>query len=205
MRTRHTAYFLLVIAAVCLGVALVGRYLLLRGLSARDEPSAVEAFFANRVRRLAIPGAAKDAKNPVLASPEVMVEAMAHFADHCAFCHANDGSGSTAIGKGLYPKPPDMRLAQTQNLSDGEIFYIIQNGVRLTGMPAFGQPGKDDEDSWKLVHFIRRLPGLTAEELEHMKELNPKTPDELKEEDDARKFLEGGDAPPAEENHKHHH
>ena len=72
-------------------------------------------------------------------------------------------------------------------------------------MPAFGQPGKDDEDSWKLVHFIRRLPSLTAEELEKMKELNPKTPDDLREEEEARKFLEGGDAPPAEENHKHHH
>jgi mono/diheme cytochrome c family protein len=204
MRTRRNAYLLLVIAVVFLGVV-IGRYLLLRGLSARDEPGTVEAFFANRVRRLAIPGGAQDAKNPVAVSPEVISEAMAHFADHCAFCHANDGSGSTPIGKGLYPKPPDMRLAQTQTLSDGEIFYIIQNGVRLTGMPAFGQPGKDDEDSWKLVRFIRHLPSLTAEEVEKMKELNPKTPDELREEEEARRFLEGGDAPPAEENHKHHH
>jgi mono/diheme cytochrome c family protein len=204
MRMRRTAYFLLVIVVVCLGVALIGRYLLLRGFSARDEPSAAEAFFANRVRQFAIPGGAKDAKNPVIANPEVMSEAMAHFADHCAFCHANDGSGTTPIGKGMYPKPPDMRLEQTQNLSDGEIFYIIQNGVRLTGMPAFGQPGKDDEDSWKLVHFVRHLPSLTIEELEKMKELNPKTPDELREEEEARRFLEGDDTPPAEGNHTHH-
>lgn len=196
---------LIVVLMVSLGLVLAGRYLLSRGLSARDEPSAVEEFFANRVRRLAMPGGAQDAKNPVIANSDVMSEAMAHFADHCAFCHANDGSGSTPIGKGLYPKPPDMRLAQTQSLSDGEIFYIIQNGVRLTGMPAFGQPGKDDEDSWKLVRFIRHLPSLTPEELERMKELNPKTPDELREEEEVQKFLQGGDTPPTEQNHKHHH
>ena len=101
---------------------------------------------------------------------------MAHFADHCAFCHANDGSGSSEIGRGLYPKPPDMRAAATQGLTDGELFYIIENGVRFTGMPAFGT-GKEDAAgeklAWQLVLFIRHLPRITDEEISRMKQLNP--------------------------------
>jgi mono/diheme cytochrome c family protein len=132
-------------------------------------------------------------------------EAVAHFADHCAICHANDGSGDSSIGKGLYPKPPDMRKAETQNLTDGELFYIIHNGVRLTGMPAFGEETSDkpDIDSWKLVHFIRHLPNITPEELEKMKGMNPKSPDEFREEEAIRKFLEGDDSASPPPGHKH--
>jgi len=66
----------------------------------------------------------------------LIAEAKAHFADHCAICHANNGSGNTEIGRNLYPKAPDMRLPQTLNLTDGELYYTIHNGIRLTGMPA---------------------------------------------------------------------
>jgi hypothetical protein len=59
-------------------------------------------------------------------------------------------------------------------------------------------------DSWKLVHFIRRLPHLTAEELEEMKAMNPKSPAELKEEEDLERFLRGEDVAPPDTDHKHH-
>jgi mono/diheme cytochrome c family protein len=128
---------------------------------------------------------------------------MAHYADHCAICHDNDGSGNTTIGKGLFPKPPDMRQPATRNLSDGELFYIIHNGVRLTGMPAFGTEGDQDLDSWKLVQFIRHLPSITPEELEQMKGMNPKSPEEFREEEAIKKFLEGDDAEVPVPAHKH--
>ena len=197
------ALFLLFILA---GIAGLGVYIVSRGFSARDKPSIIEAFVARRVRHMAVPLGAQDEKNPVPASPEVLSEAMAHFADHCAFCHANDGSGSTPIGNGLYPKPPDMRERGTQDLSDGEIFYIIHNGIRLTGMPAFGEEksGVKDEDSWKLVHFIRRLPQITAEEVEKMKKMNPKSPADLEEEEALERFLRGDDTQPPDPEHKHH-
>ena len=180
-------------------------YILSRGISARAEPSAAEAFIARHLRRLAIPRAAREAMNPVPATPEVLMEAMEHFADHCAFCHANDGSGNTDIGKGLYPKPPDMKQAATQNLSDGELFYIIQNGVRFTGMPGFAVPDDShDQDSWKLVRFIRHLLMITDEELAQMKEMNPKTPADLKEEEEIKRFLEGTENPSSNETHRHH-
>lgn len=130
-------------------------------------------------------------RNPVPLTPAVLAEARAHFADHCAECHANDGSGRSEIGQNLYPKAPDMRDAVTQKLSDGEIFWIIKNGVRLTGMPAWGSGDRDDMDSWKLVHFIRHLPKMTPPEIESMKALNPISRLEAQEKKEEDEFLEG--------------
>lgn len=95
------------------------------------------------------------------------------------------------MGKGLYPPAPDMRDKATQELSDGELFYVIENGVRLTGMPAWGGPGHDGVDSWKLVHFIRHLPELSFEERREMERLNPKGPDEIEEQKQQEEFLKG--------------
>lgn len=162
------------------------------GISARSEPLAIEALLARSLRRLAIPASARDAVNPVPATEEALAEGRAHFADHCAQCHANDGSGRTAIGQNLYPKAPDMRTRDTQNLTDGDIFYLIFNGIRLTGMPAWGaEDAQSTAETWKLVHFIRQLPHLSDAELMEMESLNPKTPDQLEEEAAAKRFLQG--------------
>lgn len=174
------------------------------GVSARDQPLAVEAVAARFMRRLATPQVYRDIRNPVEATPAVLAEARAHFADHCALCHGNDGSGQTEIGKNLYPKAPDMRQAETQALSDGELFYIIHNGVRLTGMPAWGgDPPGDDQESWKLVHFIRHFPQLSQKEIEEMKKLNPKSAHELEEEAEEQQFLQGEDSPSPSPQHHH--
>ena len=179
---------LIVLALVAAGLAGTYWYVRLHGFSARGRPSSLEAFVAQRLRRIATPNDAREQHNPVALTPEVLSESMAHFADHCASCHANDGSGETAIGRGLYPKPPDMRKQSTQRLSDGEIFFIVKDGVRLTGMPAWGDAaGRDDQETWKLVHFIRHLPAITPQELEEMKRLNPVSHEEAEE----KEFLEG--------------
>ena len=196
---------LTLLVALGAAVAAVGLGLVLRhGISARDEPTAAEAFVARRLRHLAVPRSEREAKNPVPSELEALARARAHFADHCASCHGNDGRGKTPIGQNLYPKAPDMSLPDTQSLSDGELFYIIENGVRLTGMPAWGSPDpEDDAETWELVHFIRHLPKITPEELEEMSTLNPKTRKELEEEEEVRKFLEGGEAPKDEGAHRH--
>ncbi len=163
-----------------------------RGLSARDEPSRVEATVARTMRRLATPDAVRARRNPVPPTADVISAGLEHFADHCAVCHANDGTGDTAIGRSLYPKAPDMRTPGTQSLTDGELFGIIENGIRLTGMPAWGTGTPEGERaSWGLVHFIRRLPALTPEEVERMEGLNPKTASEIREQEEIRRFLQG--------------
>ena len=205
---RTPLKWLVLILLIVIGAASAFAWSMLeRGFSARDTPSSIEAFVATRLRHLSIPRAALEARNPVEASPEVLSGAMEHFADHCATCHGNDGTGETLIGRGLYPKPPDMSQAGTQNLSDGELYYIIENGIRFTGMPAFGETAGDtqDKESWALVHFIRHLPKITPEEVIAMGKMNPKSPMELEKEEQERKFLEGGDTPPPSGSHEHHH
>jgi len=174
------------------------------GFSARAQPTLLERLAARQARALALPGDARNRVNPVAASPEVLVDARAHWADHCAACHSNNGSGDAEMGKHMYPPAPDMRQADTQNLTDGELFYVIQNGIRLTGMPSWGSGTSHDErDSWKLVHFIRHLPKLSAEEEKQMEAANPKSPDELKEEEEERHFL-NGDQTNENAQHQHH-
>ncbi len=170
-------------------------YVAATGLSAREEPGALESRVARAVRRLAVPGAARARPNPLPPTPDHLEEGLAHFADHCATCHANDGSANTDVGRGLFPRPPDMRQPATQELSDGELFYVIEHGVRFTGMPAFGNQSQDgEESSWRLVHVIRRLPSLTPAELERMEGLNPRPPDAIRRELEEERFLAGEDA-----------
>jgi mono/diheme cytochrome c family protein len=201
--SRKTKVALVLLSVVVLAIAASVWFIAGRGFSAKTEPTAIEAFVARRMRSLATPRAERDAQNPVTKSADVLTEAMVHYADHCASCHANDGSGDTTLGNGLYPKPPDLRESATQELTDGEIFYIIHNGIRLTGMPAFGQgPADQDTDSWKLVHFIRHLPNLTPDDLATMKTMNPKSRHEMEEEEAIRRFLAGEDSP-STKTHKH--
>jgi mono/diheme cytochrome c family protein len=188
---------LVLVAMMAVAAAALFYWIGSRGISAKVEPGPVETAVARTLRQLAIPRASRNRPNPVALTPEILAEGMAHYADHCAACHANDGSGETALGLGLYPKAPDMRGEPTQSLTDGELFYIIENGVRLTGMPAWstGTP-EGEEQSWHLVHFIRQLPQLTVAQLEQMQERNPRSPAEIRQEIEAERFLRGEDSAP---------
>lgn len=172
---RAVAIVIAGVLVVLIGAIAAVASMVRSGLSAHDEPTALESFVARSVRRWAVPRELRDAKNPVPLTPAIVAEGRAHFADHCAVCHGNDGKGDSGLGKQMYPRTPDMTLAATQSLSDGELFAVIENGVRLTGMPGFGSgTAASAYGSWSLVHFIRHLPKLTPEEVAAMEELNPK-------------------------------
>ena len=184
-------------AASLIVIAMIAGTLVLwnaHGFSAREQPTAIEAWLARIARSAAVPAGARSVANPVPNTSQTLADARAHWADHCAVCHANDGSGDTIMGRRTYPPAPDMRLPATQRLSDGELFYIIENGVRLTAMPAWGRSAHDEQESWKLVHFIRHLRQLTDEEKAEMKKLNPKSPDEYREEQEEEDFLKREDS-----------
>jgi mono/diheme cytochrome c family protein len=152
----------------------------------------METAVARAVRGFAIPAGERRRPNPVPAGPEAIAAGLAHFADHCAVCHGNDGSGDADLGRGLFPPPPDMRRDPTQRLTDGELFYIIENGIRFTGMPAFGTGDAGHAgDSWQLVHFIRHLPALSEDELQRMRDLNPRPAAEIRQEMEEERFLRG--------------
>jgi mono/diheme cytochrome c family protein len=193
-------------AAAALGGLMLARTVRY-GLSARDEPPALEVLLATALRHYAVPADLRDRKNPVPLTPAVMTEARAHFADHCASCHGNDGRGKTAMGPNFYPKVPDMTLEATQSQSDGALFATIENGIRLTGMPAWGDGTAESAyGSWTLVHFIRHLPKISADEIAEMEKLNPRSPAEFRALQEEEAFLAGEEGPaPPQPAAGHHH
>jgi mono/diheme cytochrome c family protein len=206
MRAKLVTVCIIAVVAITGVLGWFGYLTFTTGFSAKAEPHALEVWLARQARYLAIPLADRHKPNPVPASPEVVQEGLAHFADHCAVCHANDGSGRTPIGKNVYPKAPDLREPATQTMSDGELFWVIHNGIRFTAMPAWGEGDPEqDLDSWKLVHFIRHLPQLTPEELDRMKTLNPTTKHQRDEEASFDRFLQGDDTAGAPAGSDHHH
>jgi mono/diheme cytochrome c family protein len=192
LKVALLAVVVLVVSATVAAVAFVR----VTGLSARAAPGTVETAIARRLRALAVPGEYRKRQNPVARGAESIRNGMEHFADHCAVCHANNGSGDTEMGKGMFPPAPDMRLPATQELGDGAVFYIIEHGVRFTGMPGWstGTP-EGEESSWHLVNFIRHLPQLTEAEEAEMAAMNPRPPAEVRQEIEEERFLAGEDPP----------
>jgi len=180
------------------------------GLSVHEEPPYAEVVLARTLRRLAVPSDLRGRKNPLPLTPAILAEGRAHFADHCATCHGNDGKGQTVMGPNFYPKVPDMTLPDTQLQRDGALFATIENGIRLTGMPAWGNGTAESAyGSWSLVHFIRHLPRISPEELAEMEQLNPKTREEWEAMEQEKQFLEGEEGPAESEKRPavrgHHH
>ena len=108
----------LILIALAVAAAGYGLTLVRRGFSALATPSPIEVFAATRAREMAVPSGYRQLRNPITPSAENIRAGMEHFSDHCATCHSNDGAGQTLFGMGLYPKPPDMRAAGTQNKSE---------------------------------------------------------------------------------------
>ena len=163
MRVLKTFFFVLLVvlvAAIIGAVVLVGR-----GFRATTLPSKWEVVVARTMRNLAIPVRERDQQNPLAATTSNTKQGREAYLAQCAGCHGIDGSGKTPMGANLYPRVPDLRADPTQNLTDGDIHYIIENGVQLTGMPAWGEPHKESSaDSWKFVLFIRSLRPLNRQE-----------------------------------------
>jgi predicted CXXCH cytochrome family protein len=161
---KRRAWFWIPFGAVILASVIYAGVSVSRGFSTTAEPSTIEKLIARTVRNVAIPRKARAERNPFEPTADILKEARESFVARCAVCHASDGSGQTEIGRNLYPKVPDLRLPLTQNLTDGQIRYIIRNGVRLTGMPSWARPhDEQSDDSWKLVLFIRNLQQLSSE------------------------------------------
>jgi mono/diheme cytochrome c family protein len=184
---------LVVVVLVTIGILYVRK----TGLVARAVPGDLESRMARSIRSFAVPPAVRAKTNPVAASDEVLAEARQHYADHCAVCHGANGGGDTDMGRGLWPRAPDMRLPPTQNLSDGELFWIIENGIRFTGMPGWGTGTAEGEQAtWHLVHLIRRFPNLTEEDAVEIEKMMPRSPAEIRQDIDAERFLQGLDPLP---------
>jgi mono/diheme cytochrome c family protein len=134
---------------------------LLPACTSDKPPSREETSVANAAKDVVIPLEAGKKKNPLPESDEVVSQGQEVFLGSCAQCHGADGRGDSNIGPKMYPPAMDLTSAHVQHWNDGELFWIIQNGVRLTGMP-FWQSSISEDDTWKLTRFIHHLPSIDA-------------------------------------------
>lgn len=130
--------------------------------SAAAKPGVLEARIANLVRERWIAIHSPDQKNPFAPTPENLASGRDDYNQHCATCHGFDGHGQRQLEADFYP-PVEHLTGDTQEMSDAEIFFVIANGVALSGMPAFARHHSPDE-LWKLVLWVRHLANLTSDE-----------------------------------------
>jgi mono/diheme cytochrome c family protein len=130
--------------------------LMLAGCTAHKQPWSVETALANAAKDVVIPLQAEKLVNPLTVSPEVVSAGQQIYTQSCAVCHGPDGRGSD-LGRDMYPPAMDLNSPHVQHWKDADLFWIVQNGVRLTGMPSWKSVLSDDE-TWKVVTFLRDVP-----------------------------------------------
>jgi mono/diheme cytochrome c family protein len=147
------------VAIILFAVVLVGGVMASQfNLSALPEPGKTETviatkaknFLVRRYSRVGIPPAPADTRASIEEGDKL-------FGTECAACHGLDGHKLTDAGRWMYPRAADLTSPEVQGYSDRELFWIVKNGIRLSGMPAFGKV-ESDEHIWNLVHFVRTLP-----------------------------------------------
>jgi len=101
-------------------------------------------------------------KAPSLKDPKLQEGGMHEFHEMCRLCHGAPGYPNSEFAQGLYPAPPNLATKYVQTWDDGQLFWIVKNGIKMTGMPSFGVTHGDNE-LWTIIAFLRRLPELKPE------------------------------------------
>jgi mono/diheme cytochrome c family protein len=131
-------------------------------LDALHEPGSVETFLATNIKKILIARSSGQGIPPAPTDLKASIkEGETVYGTDCSMCHGMDGRTPTDTGRWMYPRASDLTSPTVQQYSDRELFWIIKNGIRLTGMPAFGKV-EPDEHIWNLVTYVRTLPGNTA-------------------------------------------
>ena len=160
---------ILIIIGIVIGAAAIYIYSGSYNVAATQPHSKITLWLINEMREASIEHHSKGIKAPSTTGPNMIREGVEHFHEMCRLCHGSPGFDKEEFGEGLYPKPPDLASKDIQQESDPEIFWVLKNGIKLTGMPAFG-PTHDDNELWGMVYVVRRLPGLKPEQYKEMLE-----------------------------------
>lgn len=156
---------ILIVILAAIGVAATGSF----NVAAVSSPSRLEQTITAFTLDRSIARRASGSRNPFSSTAENLRVGLAHYKENCVSCHGAPGVPESEAGMGLNPSAPDLTLPRIQKMSDGELFWVISNGIRMTGMPAFSLTHKPDE-IWKIVGFVRHLPELTDPEQKVLKE-----------------------------------
>ena len=126
-------------------------------LTALQEPGPFEVLATSRVTHFMIRRASQQRIPPrPLDLKTGAAGGSIRYQSECGQCHGSDGQSQTPVGRWMYPRAADLTSEQVQSFSDQELFWIIQNGIRFTGMPAFGKVETADQ-IWNLVSYVRTL------------------------------------------------
>jgi mono/diheme cytochrome c family protein len=151
----------LIFVAVLFALVLAGAILLISqfSLSALPEPGRFETYLAARAKRFLIHKSSSENIPPPPADRKKSIEVGEKlFGTECAACHGLNGHKPTDAGRWMYPRSADLTSSEVQEYSDRELFWIVKNGIRLSGMPAFGEV-ETDEHIWNLVQYLETLDG----------------------------------------------
>lgn len=147
----------------CIGGALFVLWIGAINMAAAPPPGPIESFVGNVAYEGSLARRAPHTTDPYKNDPAVIQDGFAHFHENCVMCHGAPDVKPAELAKGLHPDAPELSADDTQAMSDGELFWTVKNGVRMTGMPAFS-PTHTDDEIWKIIAFMRHLNHLTPEE-----------------------------------------
>ena len=111
-----------------------------------------------RAKLLTIPDEYKNRSNPLPATEANLEEGHTRYGEYCAGCHGCDGKADTRLGRNLYPRASDLTSPHVGQHTDGQLYWMISQGIRYSGMPA-GRKLHTEEQIWQLVLYLRQLPG----------------------------------------------
>lgn len=155
---------ILLVAAGAAAILYTGSF----NTSAEKPPGRMEKKIATFALNKSVERRAPNRKNPLPATPENLRGGLAHFRENCVICHGAPGVDPGEIGQGLNPGAPDLTLPRVQARTDGQLYWLVDEGIKMTGMPAFG-PTHDENEIWQIVAFLRHLPEITPEETAQLK------------------------------------
>lgn len=126
-------------------------------LAAIAEPGRTEAAIATKAKHFLVGRESRDGvPNEPQEGPISVAEGDKLFGAECAICHGMNARTPSETGRWMYPRASNLASPEVQTYSNRELFWIVKNGIRLSGMPAFGKV-ESDEHIWSLVHFVRSL------------------------------------------------
>lgn len=170
-------------------------------MAASTPPGRVEEYWGTKLYVNSMEKRAPDVRNPLADDASVLASGLSHYKENCVVCHgAPGGVEPSELGKGLNPPAPLLDIPLVQNMSDGQLFWTIQHGIRMTGMPAFG-PTHSEEEIWKIVAFVRHLPKLTTQEREVLREATHEAGHHHEEEKEEKP----AETPEPKKEHEHDH
>jgi mono/diheme cytochrome c family protein len=159
MKTALTlAVLLAVLALVGFGFMVSGIY----DVAASTPDAGLVGWVLGTTQHHSVERRAAGIVPPRLDDPAMIRRGLVHYHEMCATCHGAPGLTISEIGQGLNPAPPEL-AAHAADDPAGETFWIVKNGIKMTGMPAFGV-SHSDEEIWAIVAFLRKMPTLTPEQ-----------------------------------------